>query len=85
MQRAAAKNVIFGTLYGMGYRALAAQNSVKVDVVRQYIQDFREQHLQACEYMETIQKQALSQVRAKMDTSPMNHQRAPESARRTYK
>ncbi|MEW5304511.1 MAG: hypothetical protein WDW36_007120 [Sanguina aurantia] len=61
VQRAAAKNVIFGTLYGMGYRALAAQNSVKVDVVRQYIQDFREQHLQACEYMETIQKQALSQ------------------------
>lgn len=64
VQRAAAKNVIFGTLYGLGYREIAAQNNVDRDVVRSYVHSFRGEYPGACGYMETLQQLAISQVRA---------------------
>lgn len=57
-----AKNVIFGTLYGMGHRALADQNNVNAEDVKDYMKYIKDQYTVACGYMEHLQRLALSQV-----------------------
>ncbi|MEW5316061.1 MAG: hypothetical protein WDW38_007451 [Sanguina aurantia] len=59
-QRAAAKNMIFGTLYSVGHRTLAAQNGLTEQTSRGFVTAFRERYPKACDYMEQLQREAVS-------------------------